>query len=154
MSSIFPIMHQQSFGEKQFIKDFNTSQETNMALYFDGSDEVVVQDDSSLNPTEEITAMAWIKATDWAGNRRILEKSYRFIDEGNMEFGASTNGHAETPLPPANEWVHVVGTFDRTDTEIFYNGELQVSASTPGDFMTSDVILCIGNKPHSTYSGD
>ncbi|MHA1929385.1 MAG: hypothetical protein ACTSV2_12490, partial [Candidatus Thorarchaeota archaeon] len=47
---------------------------TNLALYFDGSDEVIIPSDSSLNPTTAITVMAWINADDWIGNRRILQK--------------------------------------------------------------------------------
>ena len=136
------------------------SQSTNMALYFDGSDEVIVPSDASLNPTSGLTVMAWIRADDWNGNRRIVQKGvddqYRLIDEGSLEFGLSgvTDGDIATPLPSTEVWHHVVGTYDGSSIKLYVDSILKISQSASGSLATSSTSLYIGNKPLSSYSGD
>ena len=138
----------------------SATQQSNMALYFDGSDEVIISSDSSLNPTNAITVMAWINADDWDGNRRILQKGvddqYRLIDEGNLEFGLAgvSGGDIGTPIPTTGVWHHVAGTYDGSTIRLYVDGVEEVSNSASGPLQTSSTSLYIGNKPLSSYSGD
>ena len=61
---------------------------------------VVVPSASTLNPTAAITIAAWVKAEDWDGNGRIVQKGdgdtqYRLLDEGDLlfELDGVTGGH-------------------------------------------------------------
>ncbi len=132
----------------------------NKALYFDGSDEVIIPSDSSLNPTTAITVMAWINADDWDGNRRILQKGvddqYRLIEEGNLEFSLAgiSGADIETPLPTTGTWHHIAGTYDGSTIRLYVDGVEKASGSASGPIQTSSTPLYIGNKPFSSYSGD
>jgi hypothetical protein len=133
---------------------------SNMALYFDGSDEVIIPSDSSLNPTNALTVMAWIHADDWVGNQRIVQKGvddqYRLLDEGNLEFGLAgvSGGDIGTPLPTTGTWHHVAGTYDGLTIRLYIDGVERVSNSASGPLQTSSTSLYIGNKPLSSYPGD
>jgi len=133
---------------------------TNLALNFDGSDEVTIPSDSSLNPTTAITVMAWINADDWIGNRRILQKGvddqYRLIEEGNLEFSLAgiSGADIETPLPTTGTWHHIAGTYDGSIIRLYVDGVEKASSSVSGPIQTSSTPLYIGNKPFSSYSGD
>jgi hypothetical protein len=133
---------------------------SNMALYFDGSDEVIIPSDSSLNPTNALTVMAWIHADDWVGNQRILQKGvddqYRLLDEGNLEFGLAgvSGGDIGTPLPTTGTWHHVAGTYDGSTITLYVDGVERVSNFASGPLQTSSTSLYIGNKPLSSYPGD
>ena len=132
----------------------------NMALYFDGSDELVVPDDSSLNPTNAITVMAWINADDWNGNRRILQKGvddqYRLIKEGNLEFSLAgiAGADIETTPPTTGIWHHVAGTYDGETIRLYVDGAEKASRAVSGQLQVSTTPLYIGNKPLSSYPGD
>ncbi|MBN2228331.1 MAG: ThuA domain-containing protein [Candidatus Thorarchaeota archaeon] len=142
------------------ITDNSETPSSNMALYFDGSDEVIIPSDSSLNPTSALTVMAWIHADDWVGNQRILQKGvddqYRLLDEGNLEFGLAgvSGGDIGTPLPTTGEWHHVAGTYDGSTISLYVDGVERVSNSASGSLQTSSTSLYIGNKPLSSYPGD
>ena len=138
----------------------SATQQSNMALYFDGSDEVIIPSDSSLNPTTAITVMAWINADDWIGNRRILQKGvddqFRLIEEGNLEFSLAgiSGADIETPLPTTGTWHHIAGTYDGSTIRLYVDGVEKASGSVSGPIQTSSTPLYIGNKPFSSYSGD
>ncbi|MHA1423317.1 MAG: LamG-like jellyroll fold domain-containing protein [Candidatus Thorarchaeota archaeon] len=132
----------------------------NLALYFDGSDEVIIPSDPSLNPTTAITVMAWINADDWIGNRRILQKGvddqFRLVEEGNLEFSLAgiTGADIETPLPTTGTWHHIAGTYDGSTIRLYVDGVEKSSGSVSGPIQTSSTPLYIGNKPFSSYPGD
>ena len=133
----------------------------NMALYFDGSaDEVIVPSHSSLNPTSEITMMAWINADNWDGNRRIMQKGvddqYRLIDEGDLEIGLAgvTATDPHTPLPATGEWHHVAGTYNGSWICLYVDGEEKDAVPASGSIQTSSTALYIGNKPGSVGTYD
>ncbi len=53
--------------------------------------------------------------------------------------------HANGIVPPANEWIHIVGTRDEEgNKQLYYNGVLQNEHSTPGNPLDSDASLIIG----------
>src|SRR5215510_10624555 len=45
------------------------------SLQFDGNNDYAsINNNSNLNPTSALSITAWINATDWNGNRRIVQK--------------------------------------------------------------------------------
>ncbi|MDF1539908.1 MAG: AGE family epimerase/isomerase [Candidatus Thorarchaeota archaeon] len=150
----------QDYELSKSVRVVEPSQSTNMALYFDGSDEVLVPTAASLNPTDAITIMAWIKADDWVGNRRILQKGtddqYQLIDEGGLQFGLAgvVDGGISTPLPSTRAWHHVAGSYDGAYMKIYVDGLEMGSESASGSIATSSKDLAIGNKPGSVGSLD
>ena len=92
---------------------------------------VVVPSASTLNPTAAITIAAWVKAEDWDGNGRIVQKGdgdtqYRLLDEGDLlfELDGVTGEVITAPLPSVGEWHHVVGTYDGSTISIYVDGTL------------------------------
>jgi hypothetical protein len=91
---------------------------------------VLVPDSPSLNPTTGLSIGAWIRASDWAGNRRIAQKGenddqYRLTAEnGVLKFHLSgvTNGSLEAVLPATGALHHVMGTFEGNQIRIYIDG--------------------------------
>ncbi len=141
------------------------------SLRFDATasqrDMVVVQDEASLNPTNQISFSAWIKATDWNGNRRVLQKSqgnsdtqYRFLAENGqfhfrLEGGANPPGSITAPLPPVGQFVHVVGQYDGSAMELFYDGVSVARRAVTAPLNVTTGTLRLGTKEESvTVDGD
>ncbi len=140
------------------------------SLRFDATasqrDMVVVQDEASLNPTTQISFSAWINATDWNGNRRVLQKSqgnsdtqYRFLAEnGEFHFRlepAGAPGSLTAPLPPVGQWVHVVGQYDGSAMELFYDGVSVARRAVTAPLAVTTGTLRLGTKEESvTVDGD
>jgi hypothetical protein len=122
---------------------------------------VTIANSSSLNsPSRAITLAAWINATDWSGNRRILQKGnsdnqYRLLAEGGaLKFHLSGVDTLTAPLPPTATWVHVTATWDGSTMIIYTNGVAQTSAGAGGTIATTSDPLAIARKNNSGVSGD
>ena len=50
---------------------------------------------------------------------------------GNIRFRINTNNNVQAPLAN-NQWVHVVATYDGTNTRLYINGQLAATAGTTG----------------------
>ncbi|WP_035615382.1 LamG-like jellyroll fold domain-containing protein [Haloferula sp. BvORR071] len=132
------------------------------ALQFTGelNQGVVVANQTALNPTEAITLTAWVKAVDWGGNRRIVQKGnndnqYRLLAEnGKLVWHISGAGRIETDLPPANTWFHVAATYDRTQMRVYVNGEEVASQAQTAAIPTTTNALNIGTKTTGSTAGD
>ncbi len=91
---------------------------------------VLVPDKPELNPTTGLSISAWIKASDWAGNRRIAQKGenddqYRLTAEGGLlkfHLAGVTNGSLEAVLPATGAFHHVAGTFEGNQIRIYIDG--------------------------------
>jgi hypothetical protein len=142
------------------------------ALYFNGSlsDQVVIADSPSLNPTNAITIAAWIYAEDWNGNRRIIQKGNRsgWIDDqytlcaqsGLLQFNlqlnpntAITNVTGES-LPSVGAWHHVAATYDGSAMRLYVDGQQSGELEITGQIQTTSDPLGIGNKLGSAYASD
>ena len=75
------------------------------AMSFADTAYVQVDNASVLNPTSAISVSAWINATDWNGNRRVVQKGnsdnqYRLLAEGGVfKFHVAGRGTAQAALP-------------------------------------------------------
>ena len=105
------------------------------ALSLDGVDDYVeVPDSESLNITDEITIVAWVKPISWISGREqwIVHKyspgwllyawsdnDLRFIINNRTDID-----HIVVPLPPLNQWSHIVATVENGNiVTIYKNGE-------------------------------
>lgn len=124
------------------------------ALSFDPtlSQYVQVPDSAGLDPTDGVTASAWIDAADWNGNRRILQKGYsdnqyRLLAEGGLlKFDVAGVGDVTAPLPGIGAWHQVVGTYNGSILALYVDGVLVASAAAQGAMATTTDPLVIGAK--------
>ena len=128
------------------------------ALSFESSRRttVMVRNSEFLNPREAITVAAWVKASDWSGNRRVVQKGvsdnqYRLTAEGGLlKFEVATETGRFTaagPLPAKDVWTHVAGTYDGKKVRLLVNGVQVASASaSSGALAVTPNALAIGCK--------
>jgi hypothetical protein len=116
---------------------------------------VVVPDAPALNPTTAISIGAWIRATDWSGNRRLAQKGdnddqYRLTAEGGLlkfHLTGVTGGNLEAILPSTGMPHHVMGTFDGKRIRIYIDGNIQAQDdSASGTIGVTPSNLHIGLK--------
>ena len=121
---------------------------------------VTVENHASLNPTAAISISAWVNATDWTTNRRVLQKGntdnqYRLlIEAGELVWHIANVGRLEAPLPPANQWVHIAAIYDGARMRVFVNGvQTGVLAATGAIPVTTDPIY-LATKTPEAIAGD
>jgi hypothetical protein len=125
---------------------------TGGAALFDGTSCIVVKDNASLNPYA-LTLAAWVNPTDWAGNRRIVQKGafddqFRLTaEDGMLKFEIAGVGTLTTMLPPTGTWTHIAGTYDGTTLRLYTNGVQAASIAASGTMHDSPDDLYIGTKP-------
>ncbi len=129
------------------------------ALSFDGAgDYVNCGSDSSFDFTDAITIGAWVKRPNFETHGVIAGKTngnsvtagyglFSYI--GGLEFNFYSNGwRRTTPLVSvsANEWHHVVGTFDGNDAYLYVDGGQSASLGYVGT-----IIPATGHSLHIGY---
>jgi len=122
---------------------------------------VTAVNSSSLNsPVTAITISAWINATDWNGNRRIVQKGnsdnqYRLLaEDGVLKLDLRNVDTLTAPLPPPGTWVHLTATWDGSTMILYTNGVQQVSQGAGGTMATTSDPLAIAKKNGSGVAGD
>ncbi len=120
-----------------------------------------------------ISVSAWVNATDWDGNRRIMqygnsavsddENIFRFLCEGGnfvFSIGPGRNNQITTPIFDPNEWHHAVGTYDGQTLKVYFDG-IEVASKTNTRYIPIfnylSQVLYIGAKDSTiseTYIGD
>lgn len=130
-------------------------------ITFNGSnDAIAVADKSAVDPTAGITMMAWINATNWSGNRRIMQKGnsdnqYRFLAEnGVFKFDLSGVGTVTCTLPSTGVWHHVAATYDGKLMKIYLDGVVTAQLAATGSISTTTDPLNFGTKTATSTSGD
>jgi len=103
----------------------------NMALNFDGNDNITVPDNASLDLTNNFTIEAWVNSNATAGIRRIASKStaYGFGIIGNSQIRFTTYAILDYDLTyalPTGVWYHVAVVFDAANDANFYVNGLAV----------------------------
>lgn len=134
-------------------------------LAFNGStDDVVIADDASLNPRNEITVEAWIKPESFGSN--IYDNSVfckhnwasgnagyvlRVGDGGKVSFivaGRTSSSWEEansaSVVLSTNQWYHIAGTFDGDTVSVYVNGVLQATHLYSGQININSVDARIG----------
>ena len=120
-----------------------------------------VPDAPGLDPTDGVTVSAWIDATDWAGNRRIVQKGYSdtqyrlLAENGLLTFDVANVGGVTAALPGVGAWHQVVGVYTGSLLAIYVDGVLVAAAAAQGAMATTTDPLVIGAKNvDALFAGD
>jgi hypothetical protein len=116
---------------------------------------VTIPDNSSLRPSSGLTLAAWVKAGTYEGRMRtIISKQYEasnrdsfvlwYHDNGNLGFSLDGVGYIQTEQPPANEWHHIVATYNGTLMQLYVDGVEQVSSAATGSIPYDNNPVLIG----------
>jgi hypothetical protein len=132
------------------------------AFSFDGVDDrVVVANNSSLNPTAEITVEAWINSGQHVASADpVIKKAgeganqadgyaLEFAGNGIKFFVYTSAGWFDVgPVSiPIGTWVHVAGSYNGQFMHLYVNGELASSRAVTGPIIPSSNELHIGGDP-------
>jgi len=132
-------------------------------MRFDGLDDIIdVADNNSLDLTQGMTLMAWVRADDERGWRTILMKERR---DGLAYALYANNDEASTGHPAAyvhtgavdhevaaqvsaisGNWMHIAVAFGGGKTSIYVNGALERTEWAAGSLPVSDRSLRIGGN--------
>lgn len=129
------------------------------ALSFNGSSGYVdVPNSSSLNPTAQISIAAWLNASSWSCNPRVLEKG-DWTDNQYMLIGYQGGGNVlwfklsgvtppdiTWPEPTTNSWHHAAATYDGSYSRLFVDGLLVTQHVASGSINIDGDDLRIGAK--------
>lgn len=125
------------------------------ALYFGGDpDYVGVSDDDSLDMTDEITVMSWVKPNDLTGTGYLVAKNYGYNQEMSYAIYFLTNEAIEVDLEnsawstgytlPIGKWTHVAVTWNGTHAVLYINGSYVSSNPMSSTLTPNNYRLCIG----------
>ncbi|MDO4584599.1 MAG: LamG-like jellyroll fold domain-containing protein [Planctomycetia bacterium] len=123
------------------------------------SDSVNLGNDSSLNFEGEITVSAWVKIDTTGGFKAILahgsaggKEVYLRLNGNAYQFGSwdsVTDNHLVSASIPAEDigtWVHLTGTYDGENWNLYRNGELLASRSDSIGCVTVNANWHIGSN--------
>jgi len=121
-----------------------------------------IPNNSSLNITSSITLSAWVNATDWSSNRRILQKGnndnqYRLLCEGGVlktTLTGLTAVDATAVLPSTGAFHYICSTYDGTNIKLWVDAANVATVASTGSISTTTDALNIGHKPGSGVNGD
>jgi len=116
---------------------------------------VTIPDNSSLRPSSGLTLAAWVKAGTYEGRMRtIISKQLDasngdsfvlwYHDDGNLWFDVGGVGHILIVQPPANEWHHIVGTYNGSFMRLYVDGVEKVSSVATGTIPYDNNPVLIG----------
>ncbi|HEY3269397.1 MAG TPA: glycoside hydrolase family 38 C-terminal domain-containing protein [Armatimonadota bacterium] len=125
-----------------------------------GSDGVVLADRPELNPTKGITVSAWIRPTDWNGNRRIVQKGnnddqYRLTaEEGQLVWDVSGVGTVQCALPSVGAWHSVAATYNGEMLVLYVDGVTKAHTAASGLIPPSSDPFYVGTKNRRAADSD
>jgi hypothetical protein len=133
------------------------------SLAFDGSSQYVIAYDSGYQKlTGPLTLEAWVNPSNLsASNPEIIANSLssygfrmRFLSGGKVRFnayGTSDDTLDSNSTIPANQWSHIVMTYDGSYKKIYINGNLDAQEPTTGSLNTGDPDVTIGANKGAEY---
>ena len=137
------------------------------ALDFDGVDDYVYfSNPPSLNEFNKLTVTAWIKPRSFPSFARIVEKNIWdagsfvlmvYSDNPQIQFGVSNQEdnrktvtmNSEVPL---NKWAYIVGSWDKEQMKIYFNGREDATPVDQSGFISSTKGVRISDNS-STFDG-
>lgn len=110
---------------------------------FHGKNAFVYQNKDAAKPTDAITLSIWMMQNALASTEQDILSSFEgggagiIAGNGGVAFAPFVNGdYHRVPTTSenitANEWHHVVGTYDGTTEKLYIDGELKASAALSG----------------------
>jgi hypothetical protein len=104
---------------------------------------VAIPDNSSLRPSSGLTLAAWVKAGTYEGRMRtVVSKQYGdstadsfvlwYHDDGNLWFDVGGVGPILIVQPPADEWHHIVATYNGSFMRLYVDGVEKVNSTATG----------------------
>ena len=128
---------------------------SNNGLDFDGSNDFVsVSDDSSLDITDEMSVLAWLKVDGYSSTGYLISKNYDYGVEMSYAIYIYNDGHVIVYLDhtswdtgyvmPIGGWVHLGVVWDGINAYLYVNGSYVNSASRNFALTPNDYRLCIG----------
>lgn len=101
-------------------------------IVFDGMAEYIEVPAHADFNVDQLTVEAWVYLRDNSGRQQIIGRGAAaeyftfYADNGNGRMLVENIGEehqsAIAPIPPANRWVHIAGTFDEQTVRLYYNG--------------------------------
>jgi len=127
---------------------------------FDGGDDYIVANYSSLNITGPLTVEAWVKVNNYDDQNTVVSKWLKtpndrsfwlatIRDSGYPSFSVSNLGNdiesATVSMPIGiGEWHHLAGVYDGSNAHIYVDGTLANSTSTGASLYGTTAPLTIG----------
>jgi hypothetical protein len=118
---------------------------------------VTVGAHESLNPTAELSLALWVNARNWTGRPCLFQKGDAAGQyglgavDGQLEFHVRLlNGQivrVSMPVPPANQWVHIVASYDGQNAQLFVNGNPVARTVAAGRPAPGPADLTLGGRP-------
>jgi len=120
------------------------------------SSNVSIPNNTTLNPADAITMMAWVKTNenktakifekgDWDGHSIGMDKWLGWQASIRMEDNSSNTLVWGGGLPILNEWYHLALTYDGSTQKIYVNGQLKNSKAVTGKLKVNARDLSIGS---------
>ena len=135
-----------------------TTGKINSGLSFDGiNDYVKIPDDDTLDISNEITIMMWIKPSRMEDYESFVHKDEAYV----LQFAPGTDGYLRgalwlpsltmlddnTTQLSTNVWYHVALTYDGSQMRLYVNGSEVANRDATGSIKTNDNPLYIGYNP-------
>ena len=121
-----------------------------------------IRNDHSISLPDEITVSAWINPSETVGRDTVFGQ-WHTTQEDTSKFSLDIlsnklNGRVVSDQGtvhevygvtsiPLTEWTHVALTYDGTDLALYFNGQLEATASAPAQLFNSPKPFTIGALP-------
>lgn len=124
----------------------------------------IVNHNSLLNFTNQLSITVWIKPAELVGSHKIVDK-LNVDNTGNFELDIYdetlrfwvASGEVEVPFsslplinPPLNTWLHIVAVYDGTNAKIYVNGALAAENPVSGNCVTNASDMYIGHEQNGS----
>ena len=148
------VVDKQNFAIINFAKSGFGTGKIGKCVTFNGVDDVLEFTPKTPDLNGKISLSCWVKTAE-AGNSKsfISGNGFRLVTTASkvaMVVSSPNTNYATSNPITANEWTHVVGTFDGTSIQIYINGALVASTNNPGNIGGFNALLKLA-KDNGVY---